>query len=252
MGATWSDREDIPEQQPTEQGVAEDQHTEGGDHQQAEEPEPPPSPFGYGYIETTRTLQTIMVDGQNSVDITVSITTRTYFETDGSGGEVVRAGVQPKTEGPFVTVALGNVRGYDATDQGKIESVTGAIVSAASDMNVDARVAIALGIKESRLGTGAQIAGNKAAWKDPEVNPLQLSAACKKCPPRAKAGIANQGYNIKGALQVYKDLGGSIKAFGGEGVAPSQKGYSAGVQRYYGAISDATSTKTVCLSGSCR
>jgi hypothetical protein len=244
----------MPEQQETDEGIAANLEMAHTDQPDAAEPgsPPPPPPLGYGYTETTRTLQTTMVDGDLSVDITVTITTREYFQTDGNGGEVVQAGVPPRTEGPIVAVALENANGYTLDQQKIIKSVTKAIVSAASDMNVDARLAIALGIKESRLGTGAQIAGNKASWKDPVANPLQLSAACKKCPPRAKAGIANQDANIKGALQVYKDLGGSIKAFGGEGVAPSQKGYSAGVQRYYGAISDATSSKTVCLSGSCR
>jgi hypothetical protein len=192
-----------------------------------------------------------MVDGSNSIEITVTITTRVYFATDENGRKLLSLR-PPPTEGPFVSVGFANARGYGDAQLGIMKDVITAIVSAAYDMRVDPRIAIALGIKESRLGTGGQIAGNKAAWKDPNANPLQLSAACKGCPPRARAGVENRDYNIKGALQVFIDLGGSIKRFGGEGVARSQRGYSADFRRYYEAISDTSRSVTFCMYGKCR
>jgi hypothetical protein len=192
-----------------------------------------------------------MVDGDKSVEIMVTIVTIEHFNNGGSQVLILPPSVNLPPEGTNVSVETTNARGYKASETKKIKQVTAAIVVAALQMNVDARVAIALGIKESKLGTGGQIDGNKAPWKDPVVNPLQLSAACKGCPPRAKSGFENQGYNIRGALQVYKDLGGSIIAYGGEGLAVSQRGYSAGVRGYYNAISDTTSRRKVCLSALC-
>ena len=60
---------DPPVTQETEQ-----EHSDG--QQQAQEPDLPPSPTDNGYDETTRTLKTTMTDGHNSVDLTVTVTTR--------------------------------------------------------------------------------------------------------------------------------------------------------------------------------
>jgi RHS repeat-associated protein len=43
-GSTWNEPEPVPEQEETDEGVAENQETEGGDQQQAAEAPPPPAP----------------------------------------------------------------------------------------------------------------------------------------------------------------------------------------------------------------
>jgi len=111
-GPTTFDDEDVPEQEDTEEGVAEDQQTEGGDQQQAGEATQPPTPSAEQNAETVvngdgdpAALKVVSVevlptcDGQNCGNslgkpfgIVLSIT---YQVLDEKGEAVTTAGLVP-------------------------------------------------------------------------------------------------------------------------------------------------------------
>ncbi len=214
----------------------------------------------YEFRTTTR-ISTQLNSGATA-QVNVSIIQKTYVTIDSQGGEVVGPGIPPQPS-THVSVSVVGVQGkaaFNSSQKNTIRTVTQDIVEVVIQKNVDPKVAIALGIKESKLGIGRVAKGNldengkPYPWKLPEVNPLQLSRSSGLSP---RAGASNRRYNISGALDVWKKFSGgrsfanTLKKFGGEGVRPSQRNYSNSVNGIYSRISKRTSKSTRCISG-CR
>ncbi len=186
--------------------------------------------------------------GGTSIVLSVFITKTSQVTVDSQGGEVAVAGIVPPPN-IGVVVQVSGSEGVESVDITTAREVTKDIVEVALNENFDVGTALAIGAKESKLGIGGSVAGNNASWKKSSVNPLQLSAACKGCAPRAKSGDQNRRANIKGAMDVYKSFGGSLSNYGGESTGGTQKGYSDAVTSIYGSISHVNYLSTRCVSG---
>ena len=219
-------------------------------------------------ITTTTILSTTMVTGGQSATVTVTIVSRQYVTIDpNTGGEVRLPGIPPPPS-LNVIVDVADVQGARTFTQAQkktIKDVTQDIVEVALQKNVDPKIALALGVTESYLGVGSvdsanisKRTGQPFPHKLPDVNPLQLSAACPGCPPRARSGVENRRFNIAGAfdeflnqLKRHGNQESAIKGFGADGLTPSQKGYKDKFFGFYNSIRSNYRTHQRCISG-CR